>query len=140
MTPDAAKALSRQSLGMWAGGALDVSATILTPDYRNHQEPAADGGVKTIGLADWVALVEANHRAFPDLQVEFLMQVAEADRVATHWRFSATQAGSYEGLAPTGKRVSWTSVQIDRLEGDRIAESWVVWDKFTQFEALGLLK
>jgi predicted ester cyclase len=95
--------------------------------------------MKTNGLADWVALVKANHRAFPDLQVEFLMQIAEADRVATHWRFTATQGGSYEGLAPTGKHVSWTGVQIDRIEGDRIAESWVVWDKFTQFEALGLL-
>jgi predicted ester cyclase len=140
MTPDAAKALSRQSLGMWAGGAPDVSETIFTPGYRNHQEPAAGGGVKTTGLADWVALVEANHRAFPDLQVEFLMQVAEADRVATHWRFTATQSGPYEGMAPTGRRVSWTGVQIDRFEDDRIAESWVVWDKFTQFETLGILR
>jgi predicted ester cyclase len=138
VTLEARKDLSRRALGMWAGGA-SVDTSIFAPDYRNHQEPAADGGVKTIDLADWIAVVEANHRAFPDLQVTFLTQVAEDDRVATHWRFTATQQGRYEGLAPTGRRVSWTGVQIDRFRDGEIAESWVVWDKYTQFEMLGII-
>lgn len=133
------KALSRQALTMWAGGAT-IDPSIFASDYRNHQEPAADGGVKTIDLETWVALVKANHAAFPDLAVTFLMQVAEGDRVATHWRFTATQDGSYEGAAPSGKEVSWTGVSIDRFADGKIAESWVVWDKYTQFAVLGLLR
>ncbi|MCP4383486.1 MAG: ester cyclase [Hyphomicrobiales bacterium] len=139
MALDAEKELSRRALAMWAGGA-SLDTTIFAPDYVNHQEPAADGGVRAIDLAAWAAIVEANHRAFPDLSVEFLSQVAEGDRVATHWRFSATQTGAYEGLAATGKTISWTGIQIDRFANGRIAESWVVWDKYSQFEALGLVK
>lgn len=51
----------------------------------------------------------------------------------------ASHGGPYEGLPATGRTVSWTGVQIDRFETGRIAESWVEWDKYTQFSALGLL-
>jgi predicted ester cyclase len=133
------KSLSRRALEMWGGDSSDDSDSVFTKDYTNHQEPAAAGGVKAVDLASWIALVESNHRAFPDLKVEILTQIGEGDRVATHWRFTATQQGAYQGLAPTGRRVSWTGVQIDRFERGRIAESWVSWDKYTQFDELGLL-
>lgn len=140
MTLSEMKDLARRSLQMWAGDAALETGAVFAEAYVNHQEPAASGGVKGIDLATWTAIVEANHRAFPDLKVDILAQIAEGDRVATHWRFTATHSGPYEGLAPTGRGLSWTGVQIDRFEGGRIAESWVSWDKFTQFEALGLLR
>jgi predicted ester cyclase len=84
--------------------------------------------------------VAENHRAFSDFQVRILMQVAEGDVVATRWQFSATQTGAYLGHPPTGRRATWTSVQIDRFENGRIAESWFDWDKYRLFEALGFLK
>jgi predicted ester cyclase len=137
---DAEKSLSRRALNMWAGGNSDDPKAIFTENYINHQEPSAGGGVKAIDLAAWLAIVESNHRAFPDLRVEILMQIVEGDKVATHWRFTGSQQGDYEGLPPTGKRVSWTGVQIDRFENGKIVESWVSWDKYTQFEELGLLE
>ena len=115
------------------------AAALFTDGYVNHQEPAASGGVMGIDRASWAAIVTANHDAFSDLKVDILLQIAEGDLVATHWRFSATQTGPYEGHAPTGRSVRWTGVQIDRFEGDKIAESWVSWDKYSQFEALGLI-
>ena len=139
MTLSAEKELARRSLEMWAGNASVDPGVVFAEDYGNHQEPAAAGGVKAIDLAAWVKIVKSNHQAFPDLRVEILMQIAEGDTVATHWRFSATQTGPYEGHAPTGKRVSWTGVQIDRFENGKIAESWVSWDKYIQFKQLGLL-
>lgn len=133
------KSLSRESLQMWAGDSSGDPSDIFAETYRNHQEPAAGGGVTAIGLEQWIDLVKANHQAFPDLEVKFLQQVAEDDLVATHWQFSATQRGTYEGLAPTDKRVTWTGMSIDRFEDGKIVESWVSWDKYTQFEALGLI-
>ena len=134
------KSLSRRALEMWGGCNSDDPDSVFTKSYANHQEPTAAGGAGAVDLASWIALVESNHRAFPDLAVEILTQIGEGDRVATHWRFTATQQGAYHGLAPTGRRVSWTGVQIDRFEHGRIAESWVSWDKYTQFDELGLLK
>ncbi|WP_421723575.1 ester cyclase [Bauldia sp.] len=138
MATEERKAMSRQAIGMWAGGA-EIDASIFTADYTNHQEPAADGGVRTIELSTWISIVEANHRAFADLSVHILKQLADGDQVATHWRFSATQTGAYEGREATGKPVAWTGVQIDRFADGRIAESWVVWDKYSMFEQLDLI-
>lgn len=140
MTMDVQKSLARRSLELWSSRSQDDPSEIFTADYVNYQEPLAAGGVKSIGLATWKTVVAANHKAFPDLTVVVLMQVGEGDSVATHWRFSATQTGTYEGLAPTGKAVSWTGMQIDRFENGRIRESWVSWDKYTMFEELGLIE
>jgi predicted ester cyclase len=134
------KALSRRALGMWASGNSDEPAEIFAKDYVNHQEPAASGGVKGLGLKAWQDVVSGHHRAFAKSTVEILLQVAEGDFVATHWRFTAINTGSYLGRPPTGKTISWTGVQIDRFDGSLIAESWVSWDKFTLFEGLGLVE
>lgn len=139
MSLDAMKTLSRQALEMWEGSA-SIDPSIFAPDYRNHQEPLADGGVQAIDLVTWVKVVETNHSAFPDLAVTIIGQVAEGDRVSTHWRFSGTQQGVYEGEQPAGKPVNWTGVSIDRFADGRIAETWVVWDKFTLFGQLGLIE
>jgi predicted ester cyclase len=125
---------------MWEGGSTEDPKAIFAEHYVNHPEPAAGGGTKAINLAAWVALVESNHHSFPDLKTEILIQIAEGNRDATHWRFSATQTGPYEGLGPTGKPVSWTGVQVDQFQRGKIVESWVSWDKYTQFKQLGLLK
>lgn len=133
------KEVARTSIEMWTASATIDPSAVFTSTYVNHQEPLADGGVRSIDSATWAQIVETNHKAFPDLTVEVLTQVAEGDQVATTWRFSGTQKGAYEGRAPTGKTVSWAGAQIDRFEGDKIAESWVYWDKFTLFKTLGLI-
>ena len=139
MSLDAMKTLSKQVVGMWAGDAT-VDQSLFTPDFKNHQEPLAEGGVKALDLSAWVALVEGNHKIFPDLAVTILSQVAEGDQVSTHWRFTGTQEGTYEGLAPTGKTVTWTGVSIHRFVDNKVAEAWVVWDKYYLFEQLGLIE
>lgn len=131
------KDLARKSLEMWAAGAI-IDSSIFAPTYRNHQEPSAAGDVGSVDLSGWVTMVEANHRAFPDLRVEVLLQIAEGERVATHWRFTGTQNGPYLGTPATGRAVSWTGVQIDRIADGKIAESWVVWDFVTQLRDLHL--
>jgi predicted ester cyclase len=69
-----------------------------------------------------------------------LAAMPAASLAATRWQFSATQTGDYLGHPPTGRRATWTGVQIDRFENGRIAESWVDWDKYRLFEALGFLQ
>jgi predicted ester cyclase len=140
MSLDKQKRLSRRSLEMWASNSTDRPDEVFAANYVNHQEPDAKGGVKTVDLAGWKKIVAENRRAFSDFQVRVLMQVAEGDLVATRWQFSATQTGEYLGHPPTGRRATWTGVQIDRFENGRIAESWVDWDKYRLFEALGFLK
>lgn len=140
MSLDKQKRLSRRSLEMRASNSTDRPDEVFAANYVNHQEPDAKGGVKTVDLAGWKKIVAENRRAFSDFQVRVLMQVAEGDLVATRWQFSATQTGEYLGHPPTGRRATWTGVQIDRFENGRIAESWVDWDKYRLFVALGFLR
>lgn len=133
------KTLSRRALDMWASGNSDDPNEIFATSYVNYQEPAAAGGVQGLGLQSWLAVVADYHKAFSNSAVDILLQIAEGDYVATHWRFTVTHTGPYFGHAPTGKEVRWTGVQIDRFESGKITESWVSWDKFTLFEGLGLV-
>lgn len=137
---EAKKELSRRSLAMWESGNTDDPGAVFAPDYANHQEPGAQGGVGTLSLDNWKSVVAQNHIAFPDLKLTVLMQVAEGDFVATHWQFSGTQTGEYLGQPATGRKATWRGVQIDRIADGKIAESWVSWDKYTLFNDLDMLR
>ncbi|WP_170403990.1 ester cyclase [Ruegeria arenilitoris] len=133
----AAKDLSRQAVEMWAAEST-IDESIFAEGYQNHQAPLATGGTGSVDLATWASIVADNHKAFPDLKVEIFSQIAEGDRVSTHWRFYGTQKGSYLGVPASDRPVNWTGVQIDRIADGKIAESWVVWDFFTQRQELEL--
>ena len=134
------KAMARRANAIWASNNSDKFEDIVTAGYVNHQEPDVAGGVSAKNLEVYKELLAGYHAAFSNSRNEILMQLAEGDLVATRWRFTAVQSGDYEGLAPTGKEVTWTGVQIDRFENGKIAESWVDWDKFSLFVQLGLAK
>lgn len=132
--------LSRRALALWATGNTDTPDAIFTADYVNHQQPFVGDGDPALGLARYGRVLAGHHAAFASSQLEILRQLGDGDRVATHWRLTVQQTGEYLGSPPSGKRASWTGVQIDRHSGGKIAESWVVWDHHTQLKELGLLQ
>lgn len=139
---DKQKETSRKSIEWWDSRIEVDPDALFAPGYVNHQEPiAASDGEKGVTLAELKDIVVSYHAAFPGTKVEIQMQVVEGNRVASHWTFTGTQKGEYEGLAPTGKTVSWSGISIDEYDADgRIAATWVVWDKYSMFRELGLIK
>ncbi len=136
------KATSRKSIQWWDSKFTVDPDDLFANGYVNHQEPIAAGQGETgVTLDQLKKIVAANHGAFPGLKVDILMQIGEGNRVATHWTFSGKQEGTYEGLAPTGKAVSWSGISIDEYDGDgKISQTWVVWDKDTLFREVGLIQ
>ncbi len=63
------------------------------------------------------------HGAFPDLELEVLDQVAEDGRVATRIRLSGTHEGVFDATPPTGARVDFEGLLLDRIEDGRVVES-----------------
>lgn len=61
---------------------------------------------------------------FPDARVTVEDLVAEGDKVASRLTVSGTHTGEYFGIAPTGKRVTFSMLNIDRVASGKIAESW----------------
>jgi predicted ester cyclase len=63
------------------------------------------------------------HGAFPDLELEILEQIAEDGRVATRVRFSGTHDGVFDATPPTGARVNFEGLLLDRIEDGRVIDS-----------------
>ena len=137
--PDDHKAASKKFLELWGDNALHQAADYLSENYVNHQMPDASSGVSAKSLAEWKALVSDFHAGFSDVRLEVLLQVAEGEFVCSRWSMTAKHTGDFGGLQPTGKTTTWTGVQTDRYEGDKLVESWVDWDKYTWLEGLGLV-
>lgn len=60
--------------------------------------------------------------AFPDVEVIVDELVEDGDRVAVATTFTGTHTGELMGMAPTGRRVSVTGIDIVRVAGGRIVE------------------
>jgi predicted ester cyclase len=50
--------------------------------------------------------------------------VAEGDRVAIRITSTGTQLGEFEGLKPTGRKITIQEFHIFRLSGGKIVEQW----------------
>lgn len=140
MTSNDKKAVARRAIELWATESDADADELLAASYVNHQEPSTKGGRRDESRRSYEALIRHYHEAFSDAEVEVRRQLAEGDRVATHWRFSATHTGEYRGVPPTHRRITWTGISVDRFEDGKIAESWVDWDMFTFLDGLGLVE
>ena len=87
------------------------------PDFVSHNNPP--------GLPEGVAGVRAFLTMFadamPDVDVTIDEIVAEGDRVAIATTTTGTHTGELLGMAPTGRRLSVTGIDLVRVDG-RIVE------------------
>jgi predicted ester cyclase len=132
------KNIARRALNLWASNNSEKPEDIVSTNYINHQEPDAAGGATVKNLKEWNALLKGYHDAFSNSQVEILMQIAEGNLVATRWKITAIHTGTFAGLAPTNRQSTWTGVDTDRFENNKIVESWINWDKASFLEGLGI--
>jgi predicted ester cyclase len=80
----------------------------------------------------------ASHRAFPDLVVVVLDQLAEGDKVATRWRASGTHQGPFAGIAATGRPVTITAMHLHRVADGQLIEHWEEIDLLRLLRQLGV--
>lgn len=79
------------------------------------------------------------HKAFPDGHFAIEDQIAEGDKVVTRWRFHGTHKGEFQGIAPTGKQVTMTGIEILRLAGGKVVEDWDNFDALGMMQQLGVV-
>ena len=109
---------------------LDAFAALFSDNYVNHQfsaaapPPPTDASPKAASLAFFAARL----KGLPDLMVSIEATVSQDDRVAASFVYEGTHQGVYFGLAPTGKRLRFTSCDIFRVSDERIVEHWGMGD------------
>lgn len=117
------------------GGNLELADDLLATDYVLHfpgvPEPVDDEGHKQ--------LVMMFRNAFPDWQESVDDVIAEGDRVVIRVTGSGTHEGEFQGMPPTGNRVTATGIGIGRIENGRIAEAWAAYDALGLMQQLGAL-
>ena len=80
------------------------------------------------------------HAAFPDLHIETEDRIVAGDKIVHRNVVTGTHQGTYMGVAPTGKRITYNEIFIVRLdETGRIAQTWGVVDTAAQMRQLGLI-
>ncbi len=100
---------------------LDVADEIVTPDHVSHDTSTPEHPPGPEGERQLVNLVRG---AFPDGRISIEDLVAEGDRVAVRWTFRGTHRGDFMGVAPTGNQVEMGAMDLLRIAGGKIAETW----------------
>ena len=63
--------------------------------------------------------------------------VAEGDRVVARWSAEGTQNGEFMGMAPTGKHVQFSGIEIIRVLDGKAIEHWEQLDAIALMQQLG---
>ena len=140
MSTERNKALSQELYeAVFGRGDLGAADRLMGPGCVSHP-PGLPPAVGTDAIKLQAQVLRA---AFSDLVVTLLGQVAEGDRVASHWRGGGTHAGAMSmpggaALPPTGRSVAFEEMRVDRFEDGRVAESWFIPDRLGLMAALGV--
>ncbi len=79
-------------------------------------------------------------RTYPDLKLTVDRQIAEGDWVATCITARGTHKGTWLGMKPTGKQVSFTGVNIEKVENGKITEHGGAANLLLQLLEIGAIK
>lgn len=105
----------------WGEGDLDRARALLADELVDHDALPFPGRLAGAdGLLQVVSMIRA---AFPDLERTIVDQVVEGDRVATAFTDRGTHQGELMGLAPTGRPIEVTGINIETLRDGRIVET-----------------
>ena len=90
----------------------------ISPNYTEIHE----GNRHVIGIQGAKDHINGVRQTYPDLTLSVDQQIAEGDWVATCITARGTHLGSWLGIKPTGKQVSFTGVNIEKVENGKITE------------------
>lgn len=129
------ESLARALAGVVSTGELAALDTILSADYARHGP--ATPGERIEGVEEYRAFLAEQRETFPDLEWSIDRLVAGDSLVAFWGTLSGTQRGRMDIFPPTGERAEVKIAGMHRVEGGRIAESWMTWDNVSALVQLG---
>jgi predicted ester cyclase len=91
------------------------------------------------GLAGVQQLFAMYFAAFPDLHFTVEDMIAEGDRVVARLSISGTQQGSFMGIPPTGKHITITATDTNRIVNGQSVEHWIDMDSLGLMQQLGVI-
>ncbi|HKV59668.1 MAG TPA: ester cyclase [Ktedonobacteraceae bacterium] len=130
------KAIVRKYLDeAWTKRNVDILDELMAPNYARYlpgQDKPLDREAQKKRIAGFFT-------AMPDLV--FLVEdlFAEEDRVVFRVMIRGTHDGTFLGVAPTGKQLTVTAIDIARLENGKIVDHWGQMDMAGLMQQLDLI-
>ena len=106
---------------------------LVSPDYFHS-------GLQLRGWEEYKKLHTMLWKAFPDFHEINEDFIAKGDKVWYRIKWTGTHTGEYQGLAPTGKKITVTGVSIKTIANGKIVESWAVYDFLDSYKQLGVIE
>jgi steroid delta-isomerase-like uncharacterized protein len=132
-TPEKITAIMRKAYGTLQNGGLEAAAELLTEDFIANLPGLPE---PLHGREIWKQGARSMLEAFPDLRIEIEDMFAAGNKVAVRVRIRGTHQGPFEGVPATHREVDFRSLELYRLEGDKIAEEWVAPDMISLMQQI----
>lgn len=89
-----------------------------------------------VGIEGMKEHIKATKQTYPDYRMKILKQFCDGDYVISEFIMEGTHEGEWIGIKPTGKRLVFTGVNIDKVADGLIVEHGGAVNTFeTLFEA-----
>ncbi len=106
-------------------GKVEVVDEVLHSDFVCYDPNSESGEIRG------AEAVKGEIEYFRNAGLTFIVedQIAEGDKVVTRWTATGPHQGEFFGVAPTGKRIEMTGINIDHFdEGGKLIEEWPEYD------------
>ena len=127
------KAIIRRLMEAVSKQNLAVLDELAAPDFVEHT-------FQWKGLESMKQTVTMLFKGFPDLRVTIEDITAKGDKVWDRVMAKGTHTGVYRGIAPTGKKVTFTGIRIWRIVDGKVVERTSVYDFSDLHKKLGVIE
>jgi steroid delta-isomerase-like uncharacterized protein len=124
MADENAEVVRRFFQGIINEGRLELADEVLAPDYRDHAPLTAE----VPGPEGFKRRMQLLARSF-EMRIAIDDMTVEEDRVAFRWTMTGKHVGEFGGVPPTGRAVTLTGLNLERLRNGRIVEHWSEYDR-----------
>jgi steroid delta-isomerase-like uncharacterized protein len=114
---------------------LALADEILSPDFRFYFAGSPD----PMDLKRYKDFLAARRAAFPDRRFAVEDMIAEGDKVSARFTMRGTHNGELRGIAPSGREVTMSGIDIIRLKEGKMVEDRVEVDQLGMMQQLGVI-
>lgn len=123
----------------WNAGHAEIADELYSPGYRARGS-VAESDRELRGVEGVKQMVRRTRGAFPDIQFTIEHLIAEEDKVVGVFTVRGTHQGYLDEIPPTGRKVTFTAVDVWRFEQGRIVERCVISiDRLDLLRQLGVI-
>ena len=130
---EAKAVVRRNTQEVQGGGNYALFDELFADDFLDHTpQPNC-----TPDKAGALGLYKTLRAAFPDFHADIHWQRVDGEVVTTYKTYHGTHQGAMFGIAPTGRKIHFETVDAMRVQNGKITEHWGVANLFSLLQQLG---